>query len=292
MNNSDDIRMVWLFLIIPIYMIGTIVSSRLIFVEAATIIYTVAGVSQEQAITQAQEFINTIECQVILQAIDLLVMTALVFFLMKKVEKREFNWSAIGLEWKNKSLIYFGAGIVLVTVLKAISIGVSLLQGTARISSLNTAELFTGPVLKYLVLFLAWVMLNGFWQEIVFRGYLQTRCVERYGVVAGVLIATVYFVLVHFVDRTLDPLWVIVMIIMFILLGLMYHQTKSLYLVGAVHGMINYFSGVLDLLGIELTHSYSVYYVNDMIIFGVALVVILGVNHMMEKRRIPQSVNL
>ncbi|NIR02100.1 MAG: CPBP family intramembrane metalloprotease, partial [Gemmatimonadales bacterium] len=56
--------------------------------------------------------------------------------------------------------------------------------------------------LQVLVLWIA----MGFGEEIVYRGYVQTKLVERQGAVLGVLLASIIFTVVHLAVRPLTPL--------------------------------------------------------------------------------------
>lgn len=114
-------------------------------------------------------------------------------------------------------------------------------------------------------------MFNGFWQELVFRGYLQTRVVERYNATVGILTVSIYFILIHFIDRQLTLSWVLAGTLLFILVSLLFHHTKSLYLVGAMHGMINYLDQVTELIGLEWNFPVSVYRMSSIPILGVIL---------------------
>jgi membrane protease YdiL (CAAX protease family) len=89
-------------------------------------------------------------------------------------------------------------------------------------------------------------MMNSFWQELAFRGYLQTRFVESYGAQIGIPVVAVFLVLFHLLVRTLSPLEVLTGSILFLLVGLLYYLTGSLYLVGALHGTLNYIPVLLD----------------------------------------------
>jgi membrane protease YdiL (CAAX protease family) len=246
----------------------------------------VAGYSQQIALQQAQSQMMSLEAQAILCAIDTILMILLVFLLITRIEKRNFQWSDLGLTSKSSSILYFVVGAFLGFAFIFITRGVGLIQGTMQLNPLKLEEILTPMNIKFFVLFFVWAMLNGFWQELVFRGYLQTRVVERHNAIVGILTVTTYFVLIHFIDRQLTLLWVFAGILLFILISLLFHHTKSLFLVGAMHGTINYLDQVTELLlGLEWTSSMSINWMKDIVILGVALASYLLISFVITKMK-------
>jgi membrane protease YdiL (CAAX protease family) len=209
------------------------------------------GYSQGLALERAQTQMMSLESQAFLCAIDALLMFLLVFLLITRIEKSNFQWAALGLTLKPTSIFYFFIGIFLGFIFTVVTIGTGLIQGTIQFQPQKPEDLFIPYNVKFIILFFVWAMLNGFWQELVFRGYLQTRVVERHNATVGILTVTIYFILIHFIDRQLTLPWVIAGTLLFILISLLFHHTKSLYLVGAMHSMINYLDQVTELIGLE-----------------------------------------
>ncbi|MHA2337463.1 MAG: CPBP family intramembrane glutamic endopeptidase [Candidatus Hodarchaeales archaeon] len=284
-TNTGEVRLIWPFVIIPVYLLSMLVLIRLIFVIITRQFYLTEGYSQKIALEQAQTLMMSIEAQVVLCAIDTFFMFFLVFLLITKIEKSEFQWSALGLSLKTSSIIYFAIGSFLGFMLIFITKGVGVIQGTIQFQPLRLEEIFTPVNIRFMLLFFVWAMLNGFWQEFVFRGYLQTRVVERYNATVGILVVTIYFVLVHFIDRQLTLLWVVAMILLFIIISMLFHHTKSLFLVGAMHGMINYFDRITELIGLEWNSSMSNYWMDSIVILGVILGIYLLISYFLAKTK-------
>jgi membrane protease YdiL (CAAX protease family) len=198
-------------------------------------------------------------------------MVLLVFVLITKIEKREFKWSDLGLALNSRNLCYFILGLFFGFIFTFITIGVGLILKLIQFQPLKLDEFFISANIEFLILFFVWAMLNGFWQEIVFRGYLQTRAIERINAPVGILTVTIYFVLIHFIDRQLTLPWVFAGTLLFILISLLYYHTKSLDLVVAMHGMINYLDQVIELIGLKWNSPISVYRMKDIAILGVIL---------------------
>ena len=177
---------------------------------------------------------DTTESQIVSGIMDLMAVAALIYVLTTKLDKRDFSWAEIGLACKPTMFIFFGGGIIVGGVLEFLSLGLGIVLGiveTPTTPSILPIAALTGVTAT---------MLNSFWQEIAFRGYLQTRFVESYGTLMGIPVVAVSFVLFHLLASPLSALEVLTGSILFLLVGLLYHLTGSLYLVGALHGILNY----------------------------------------------------
>ena len=106
----------------------------------------------------------------------------------------------------------------------------------------------------------------GFGEEVVFRGYVQTRAVARLGVGWGVLVTAVVFTLLHQITYNLSPVTALSGIMLWITIGVLYHLSKSLYLVGMLHGVMNI---LLNTVNFEITD------VGGMIVHALALLILV-----------------
>jgi len=94
-------------------------------------------------------------------------------------------------------------------------------------------------------------LLWGFYQELVYRGLLQTELTRRFGAVAGVLAANLAFTtgplhLYHLMKMRPETTnaTLIVMGMTFaigLLFAFIFHRTRNLWLVGVMHGIGNAF---------------------------------------------------
>jgi membrane protease YdiL (CAAX protease family) len=96
-------------------------------------------------------------------------------------------------------------------------------------------------------------MLWGFYQEVVYRGILQTELMRRFGAVAGALIANLAFTFgpLHFYHLTdmQSPTAAAIMLSSIFAIGLLfafiYARTRNIWIVGILHGVGDVFtSGV------------------------------------------------
>jgi len=79
----------------------------------------------------------------------------------------------------------------------------------------------------------------GFGEEVVFRAYVQTRLLTRFGVIWGVLVTALVFTLLHQISYSLSPVTILSGTLLWTTLGALYYLTRSLYLVGMFHGVMN-----------------------------------------------------
>jgi membrane protease YdiL (CAAX protease family) len=97
-------------------------------------------------------------------------------------------------------------------------------------------------------------LLWGFYQEVVYRGLLQTELVRRFGVVAGVLLANLAFTFgpLHFYhlarmvpatqQETLTVMGATFAI--GLLFAFIFHRTRNIWLAGLMHGVGNAFMNI------------------------------------------------
>jgi membrane protease YdiL (CAAX protease family) len=220
-DRTGNIRPYWRLFIVAFSVLTVIVLNR--------IILTVIGLLN-----------NTTDSKVVSGVMDLVTITGLVYALTTKLDGKDFSWSEIGLSWKPTVFAFFGGGVILGFVLELLSWGLGIARGTVETPMTPNIALIV--VLAGMIA----TMLDSFWQEIAFRGYLQTRFVESYGAMIGIPVVAVSFVLLHLLVSPLSLLEVLTGCILFLLVGLMYHMTGSLYLVGALHGTLNYIPALLE----------------------------------------------
>jgi membrane protease YdiL (CAAX protease family) len=240
-NKTGNIKTYWTLFIVAFSVLAIVVLNR--------IILRVIGLLND-----------TTDSQIVAGIMDLVAVTGLIYVLTTNLDRRDFSWAEIGLSWKPSVFVFFGGGVILGGVLELLSLGMGIAQGTVEIPmtpSIAPVAVLTGTTAA---------MLDSFWQEIAFRGYLQTRFVKSYGAIVGIPVVAISFVLIHLLVRPLSPLEVLTGSILFILVGLLYHMTRSLYLVGALHGTLNYIPALLGTWSQPLDRA---------IVYGLALGLVL-----------------
>jgi len=133
-------------------------------------------------------------------------------------------------------------GGLLALVMYAANMAVGRVFGSAvpTISAI-LAGLSVSAIVRNLALYIP----MGFSEEVLFRGYIQTRLVERHGAARGILIGSVVFTLLHLFGRPLSPVAIFSGLILWSAVGALYHWSRSLYLVGMFHAAMNSVLNVL-----------------------------------------------
>jgi membrane protease YdiL (CAAX protease family) len=217
---------------------------------------------------------DTTDSQIVLGIMNLVAVIGLIYVITIKLNKRDFRWAEIGLSCKPNILVFFGVGIIIGSVLEIFSLELSIAQGTVEISmapNITSIAVLMG---------ITAVMLDSFWQEIAFRGYLQTRFVENYGAIIGIPVVAVSFILIHLLFNPLSPIEILTGIILFLLVGLLFHMTRSIYLVGALHGTLNYIPRLLETWSQPLDRA---------IVYGLALGLVLLFSYVLRRNKIKKN---
>jgi membrane protease YdiL (CAAX protease family) len=265
-NDTGETRLVWRLILIILLYVAVAVLLRFIPISLYTVVLVNDGIAQGNALEKANSII--LEGPVWSTSIGLLsglMGLLIVWFLVRVIEKSSFTWKTVGLDWRSNSLLVILLGAILALFLFVASILTGYILGFNG-SSLNVLmEGVSIPVFfQKLVLFLA----MGFGEEIVFRGYVQTRLVERYRALWGILIAAVVFVLLHQISYSLSPIIILSGLMLWTTIGALYHLSKSLYLVVMFHGVMN---TLLNTLYFEVGD------ISSMVVHALALLLVIVV---------------
>ncbi|NHI89077.1 MAG: CPBP family intramembrane metalloprotease [Candidatus Thorarchaeota archaeon] len=258
-TGTGEIRFLWKLAVTFILLIVLIVISRLSLILMVQQVLIFQGTLPSAAFENAQIFVaESSEGQAIASSLDLALILLLVFLLVTRIEKHEFHLADIGLNLQRDTLplVVFGIVIGCGLFLGAVMFGVLL----HTIGLPVYPHLEQWPLLITLIASVIFYGLNSFWQEIVFRGYLQTQAVEEYGGLLGISTVTVAFVLFHGLVQTLTPIGIISGLLLFGYIGLLYEKTRSLYLVGVIHAVLNFLPVLFNLSwqGLESVITYGI----------------------------------
>ena len=255
--RTGEVRLVWRLVTAIVLFVAIAVLLRFIPISLYTAQLANSGVLREDALQRAKETIFEGPIwSTGLGIVNGLASLPLIWFLMRVFEGRRLELRAVGLDWRHNSFWNLGLGILLALVMFVASKVAGQAFGTP-ILTWDTA--LAGVTSLTIVRKLALYLSMGFGEEVVFRGYMQTRLVERYGPIWGILTASVVFTLVHLGSIQMSPVVVVSGVILWVSIGTLYHWSKSLYLVGMFHGtansLLNIFSFEGSDLGGLLVHS-------------------------------------
>ncbi|MDF1538996.1 MAG: CPBP family intramembrane metalloprotease [Candidatus Thorarchaeota archaeon] len=167
-----------------------------------------------------------------------MLILVLVFLLITRIEKKEFQLAALGLNLQANTLPFVVIGLILGSVLFFGAAMFGVLIDTLHFPILP--DFSQWQILISFAASLIFYVMNSFWQELLFRGYLQTRTVDEYGRAIGISGVAVVFVVFHGLVQSLTPISILTGVLLFLFIGLLYDKTKSLYLVGALHAVLNF----------------------------------------------------
>jgi len=146
------------------------------------------------------------------------------------------NLSEVGFhrwrEWSGTEKSYFVQLVVIANV-------VFLLLFGARLRTLVAGPAGMWPLLTLMLPYLLW----GFYQELLYRGLLQTELVRRWGPVVGILVANTLFTFgplhfYHFARTSPAPMFAGIFAIG-LFFGLLFHRSGNLWIVAIAHGIGN-----------------------------------------------------
>lgn len=264
-TETGDINFIWKLVLALVLNIVLIILSRFLLMFSAQQVFILQGTNPDLAFQDAQIFVSeSAEGQAIASSLDLLLIFVLVFMFITRIEKKEFELAELGLNLQRNTLPFVVLGAILGIILFLGAAMAAIVLGTLEFPILP--DFTQWPITSMLVASIVFYILNSFWQEVLFRGYLQTRAVENYGLLIGVIAITVVFVFFHGLVQTLTPIGILTGILLFLFMGLLYDRTKSLYLVGSLHAVLNFFPVLFNTWwqGFEAT-----------VVYGVALVVLV-----------------
>jgi len=265
-NDTGEVRLAWRLILVILLYVAVAVLLRFIPIRLLTAFLVRDGMTQGSALERA----NTIILEdpvwaTVIGTLNGLMGLLIVWFLVHVVERSTSTWKAVGLDWRGNSPLLILLGTLLALLVFIAYMFVGYLLGTSG-SSLNT--LLTGvSIAIFFQKFILYIAM-GFGEEVVFRGYVQTRLVARFGVIWGVLVTAIVFTLLHQIAYRLSPVTALSGTMLWITIGALYHFSKSLYLVGMFHGVMN---TLLNTLSSEVTDS------SGMVVHALALFILIVV---------------
>ena len=249
-DMTGEVRLIWRVLIIITLFVAVAFLLRFIPIILYTGIMVSSGMDNDAALASAKTIVfEDPVWSTVIAILNGFMGLLLTWFLVRFIERRKFTWQSVGLDWRNNSLSLLALGALLALLMYF----VEKVVGQAFGSSIPPVNIImAGFSIAILIQKFALYLAMGFGEEIVFRGYLQTMLVERYGALWGILITSITFTLVHLGFMSLSLVTIISAVMLWVTIGALYHWSKSLYLVGMFHGIANTLLNTLHLEGTEV----------------------------------------
>jgi membrane protease YdiL (CAAX protease family) len=263
-NDTGEVRLAWRLMLVILLYVAAVVLLRIIPISFFTASFVSNGMTHANALEKANVIIN--EDPVYSTTIGILsgfMGLLIVWFLVKIIEKSNFTWKTVGLDLRSNSLLVILLGIILALLLFIASVLAGDVLGSTDLS-LN-ASMMSVSISIFFQKFILYLAM-GFGEEIVFRGYVQKKLVERYRSTWGILMTAVVFVLLHQISYSLSPVIFLSGVMLWTTIGTLYHLSKSLYLVVVFHGVMN---TMLNTLAFEVSD------IGSMVVHAFALLLVI-----------------
>jgi len=266
--RTGEIRLIWRVLIAVVLWLAVVFLLRFIPIFLCTAIQSGRGTDRPEALQAAKAIVfEHAIWSTVIGVINGLMSLPIAWFLMIVIEKRTFTWKKVGLDWRRNSLLNLAFGALLALLIYFAGIVIDRVLGSS-IPTMDTilAGLTVSAVTRNLIMYIP----MGFGEEVLFRSYVQSRLVERYGALWGILIGSIVFTLLHLFVSPLSLVTLLSGIILWAAVGTLYHWSRSLYLVGMFHGIANILLNTLSFEGSDTA---------SLIVHALALSLILVIGH-------------
>ena len=186
--------------------------------------------------------ILSVLCSYIFPAVILL-------FSVKYFEKTTFDYFGFS---KENNLIAIKAGLGL-AIFSVVGIVVILLISN-NISLTLSKDLKIGIIIILIIL----VLIQGFLEEVVFRGYLMTRLAAKKGKWIAIILSSLFYIVFSMSNPTTSKLDLINIFLISIVMSLLYWYFDNILVIAIFHAFWNCISGVMfgfNISGIRVSDS-------------------------------------
>lgn len=173
--------------------------------------------------------IISVLCSYIFSAVILL-------FFVKYFEKTTFDYFGFTKE-NNLESIKVGLGLAILGVIGVVAI--LLLSNNIFLSV--SKDLKIGIIVILIVL----VLIQGFFEEIIFRGYLMTRLAVKKGKWLAIILSSIFYLVFHMSNPSTSKLDLINIFLISIVMSLLYWYFDNVLVVAVFHAFWNCISGVI-----------------------------------------------
>ena len=186
--------------------------------------------------------IISVLCSYIFSAIILLLF-------VKNFEKTTFDYFVFS---KENNLVAFKVGLGL-AILSVVGV-VGILLMSNNISLTLSKDLKIGIIIMLVIL----VFMQGFLEEIVFRGYLMTRLAAKKGKWIGIILSSIFYLVFRMSNPSVSKLDLINIFLISIVMSLLYWYFDNILVIAIFHAFWNCISGVVfgfNISGIKVSDT-------------------------------------
>ena len=203
--------------------------------------------------------IISVLCSYIFSAVILL-------FFVKYFEKTTFEYFGFSKE-NNLEAIKVGTGLAIFSIVGVVAI----LLMSNNISLSLSKDLKIGIIIILAIL----VLMQGFLEEVVFRGYLMTRLAAKKGKWIAILLSSLFYLVFRMSNPTTSKIDLLNIFLISVVMSLLYWYFDNVLVIAIFHAFWNCISGLVfgfNLSGIKLSDSiFTVAAISDkQILIGVS----------------------
>ena len=186
--------------------------------------------------------IISVLCSYIFSAVILL-------FFVKYFEKTTFEYFGFSKE-NNLEAIKVGTGLAIFSIVGVVAI----LLMSNNISLSFSKDLKIGIIIILAIL----VLMQGFLEEVVFRGYLMTRLAAKKGKWIAILLSSIFYLVFRMSNLTTSKIDLLNIFLISVVMSLLYWYFDNVLVIAIFHAFWNCISGLVfgfNLSGIKLSDS-------------------------------------
>ena len=186
--------------------------------------------------------IISVLCSYIFSAVILL-------FFVKYFEKTTFEYFGFSKE-NNLEAIKVGTGLAIFSIVGVVAI----LLMSNNISLSLSKDLKIGIIIILTML----VLMQGFLEEVVFRGYLMTRLAAKKGKWIAILLSSIFYLVFRMSNPTTSKIDLLNIFLISVVMSLLYWYFDNVLVIAIFHAFWNCISGLVfgfNLSGIKLSDS-------------------------------------
>ena len=186
--------------------------------------------------------IISVLCSYIFSAVILL-------FFVKYFEKTTFEYFGFSKE-NNLEAIKVGTGLAIFSIVGVVAI----LLMSNNISLSLSKDLKIGIIIILTML----VLMQGFLEEVVFRGYLMTRLAAKKGKWIAILLSSLFYLVFRMSNPTTSKIDLLNIFLISVVMSLLYWYFDNVLVIAIFHAFWNCISGLVfgfNLSGIKLSDS-------------------------------------
>ena len=173
----------------------------------------------------------------------------ILLFFVKYFEKTTYDYFGFSKE-NNLVAIKAGFGLAIFSVVGVVAI----LLISNNISLTLSNDFKTSTIIILIIL----VLIQGFLEEIVFRGYLMTRLAAKKGKWVAIILSSLFYLVFRMSNPTTSKLDLINIFLISIVMSLLYWYFDNILVIAIFHAFWNCISGVIfgfNLSGIKVSDS-------------------------------------